>query len=303
VSIKTDCLPPLQGDLSDAATEADRGLPLRSGLGWRSAAPKASPLNAALFGLVEGMRRWYLWCFLGWHDIRQRYRRSFIGPFWLTLSMGILVGSLGFLYSSLFKQDVSTFLPYLAAGFIFWGFISTTILESCGTFTSAEGIIKQVPMPLVVHVLRGVARNVVILLHNLAIWVAVALWFWIPLTWSTLLLVPGFILVCANLLWIGLMLAVVCARFRDVAQIVTNAVQIAFFLSPILWKPDFIHHGAFILVDSNPFFHLVSIVREPLLGTAPSSASWLFCITMLAVGWILAVVTFLRCRRFVPYWL
>lgn len=275
----------------------------RSDVGWRPIGGEASPLRVAVFDLVEGIRRWYLWTHLGWHDIRQRYRRSIIGPFWVTLSMAFLVLALGFVYSGLFRENVATLLPYLAGGFIFWGFISVSINESCVAFTTSENVIRQTPMPLVVHVLRVIARNFVILLHNLAIWVAVAIWFAIPPTFETLLAIPGIFLVCVNLAWVGLILAIVCARFRDVVQIVSNVVQIAFFVTPLLWRADYVDRGRFFLVESNPFHHLLAVSRDPLLGVAPSPESWLFCGVMAILGWLVAVAVFLRCRRFVPYWL
>jgi ABC-type polysaccharide/polyol phosphate export permease len=275
----------------------------RGDVGWRPAGGEASPLRVALFDLIEGIRRWYLWTHLGWHDIRQRYRRSIIGPFWVTLSMAFLVLALGFVYSGLFKENISTLLPYIAGGFIFWGFISISINESCVAFTTSENVIRQTPMPLVVHVLRVISRNFVILLHNLAIWVIVAVWFSIPPTFETLLVVPGALLVCANLAWLGLILAIVCARFRDVVQIVSNIVQIAFFITPLMWKANYVEHGRFFLVDANPFHHLLAVSRDPLLGVPPSLESWLFCGVMAVLGWLIAIAVFLRCRRFVPYWL
>ena len=275
---------------------------LRTDVGWRPSVG-GPPLAAALFDLFEGVRRWYLWILLGWHDIRQRYRRSIIGPFWITLSMGSLVGALAFVYSGLFKEDISSLLPYLAAGFIFWGLISASISESCSAFTSAESVIRQTPMPLVVHVLRVIARNFVIFLHNLSIWLIIAVWLTIPPNWNTLLLVPGAIVICANLAWFGLVLAIICARFRDVVQIVANVVQIAFFVTPILWKPEYVDHTRQLLVKANPFHHLLAIGRDPLLGVAPDLESWLFCGLMLVLGWLVAVAVFLRYRRYVPYWL
>jgi len=283
-------------------TELQGGL--RGDVGWRPAVGR-SPLAAAFFDLVEGGRRWYLWSLLGWHDIRQRYRRSVIGPFWITLSMGILVAALAFVYSGLFKENVSSLLPYLAAGFIFWGLISTSMNESCAAFTSAENVIRQTPMPLVVHVLRVIARNFVIFLHNLSIWVIVAVWLSIPPTWETLLVLPGIVIICANLAWLGLVLAIICARFRDVVQIVMNVTQIAFFITPIMWRPDYVEQGRTrqFLVEGNPFHHLLAIGRDPLLGVAPGLESWIYCGIMLVVGWLLAVAVFLRYRRYVAYWL
>src|SRR5258708_1090810 len=91
----------------------------------------------------EGLARWQLWSMLGWNDIHQRYRRSAIGPFWITISMAIFIVMLGFIYSKLFHQELAVFLPYIAMGLITWGFISGTTTEACNAFIDNVGIIKQ----------------------------------------------------------------------------------------------------------------------------------------------------------------
>src|SRR4051812_1721789 len=75
--------------------------------------------------ILGGLAAWRLWSMLGWLDIRQRYRRSMLGAFWLTISMGVMVMALGTLYSSLFKVEINEFLPFIAAGLTIWGFLST----------------------------------------------------------------------------------------------------------------------------------------------------------------------------------
>ena len=75
---------------------------------------------------------------MGWYDVRQHYRRSVLGPFWLTLSMGIMVGALGFLYGGLFGHSMQDYLPYLALGLIFWGFMASFMTEGCTVFTGGS---------------------------------------------------------------------------------------------------------------------------------------------------------------------
>ena len=117
----------------------------------RQVEPKGSVslTGLLLFGsdLYCGVRAWPLWLTLAWNDIAMRYRRSTLGPLWMTLSTGILVVSLGLLYSRIFQTDIATYLPYLALGFIVWGFLSTTINESCQAFSESERIIKQIKIP------------------------------------------------------------------------------------------------------------------------------------------------------------
>ena len=160
--------------------------------------PAASQFAAALVDLIKGARSFHLWGLLGWQDIRRRYRRSIIGPFWLTISMGVLVAVLSILYGALLRVEIADYAPFLALGFIVWTLISGFISEGCVAFTGAESIIKQVDLPLSVHVYRVVWRNLIIFFHNAAIFIVVAIIFSIWPGWVGLLALPGLGLLCLN---------------------------------------------------------------------------------------------------------
>ena len=104
----------------------------------------------AMEDVRDGLRLWPLAWTLGWLDIRLRYRGSMLGPFWLTLSTGIMVGALGYLYSVLFSMELQDYLPFLALSQVLWGFLAATVSEACATFTEAEAVIRSVRMPLFV---------------------------------------------------------------------------------------------------------------------------------------------------------
>ena len=264
---------------------------------------KDIPSQAALAfaDIVEGARAWHLWSMLGWQDIRQRYRRSKLGPFWLTISMGALVGGLGVLYAGFFKVEIADYLPFIAVGFIVWGLISGLIVEGCDAFIRAEGIIKQVELPLSVHVYRVVWRSAIIFAHNAVIYVVVAIIFSIQPGWTGLLAFPGLALVCLNGIWLGLLFGLVSARFRDVPQIVASVVQIAFFLTPIIWKPELLPGRALIL-DANPFYHFLELVRGPALGQSPELVSWIAVLGITVCGWAATLAMYRVYRWRIAYW-
>ena len=266
-----------------------------------SASPLSSQAALALQDIVEGARAVHLWGLLGWQDVRQRYRRSTLGPFWITISMGALVGGLGFLYAGLFKIGVADYLPFIAVGFVVWGLVSSLLTEGCAAFISAESIIKQVALPLSIHVYRTMWRNFIILAHNAIIYVIVAVFFSVQPGWTGFLALPGLALLCLNGVWMGLLLGLVSARFRDVPQIVASVVQIAFFLTPIIWKPELLPERA-LLLDLNPFFHFVEVVRAPLLGHVPGLTSWLAVLGITVGGWLVTLVMYRHFHWRIPYW-
>ena len=267
------------------------------------AARRSAPSQAAraLSDLIDGARAHHLWYLLGWQDIRRRYRRSVLGPFWLTLSMGALVGALGTLYGMLFRVEVAVYVPFLALGFIVWTLISGVVNDGCRVFINAENIIKQVGLPLSIHVYRLLWRNLLILFHNAAVFVVVAAVFGVWPGWAGLLALPGLVLLCLNGIWAALLLGIVSARYRDVPPIVSSVVRICFFVTPIIWMPDLVPARAVVL-DINPFFHLVEVVRAPLLGQVPALASWIAVLAMAFGGWLVTFTFFRRYRWRIAYW-
>jgi ABC-type polysaccharide/polyol phosphate export permease len=262
------------------------------------------PTASALLDILAATKRISLVGVLGWQDVRARYRRSALGPFWITLSMGIIIGTIGIVFGQIFKSPMHEFLPFLTIGLILWGFINAVITEGATGFISADHIIKQLPIPMFVHIMRMIWRNLLILLHNLVIFPIVLLVFGKSLGWVALLSIPGLALGILNLSWMALLLAIVCARYRDLPQMVTNVLQVLFYLTPVMWMPKLLPpDAALYLLDFNPVYHLIEITRAPLLGVAPSATNWVIAGALAVVGWIVALFVFGRYRRRIAYWL
>ena len=295
-----------QGDAIDGAGRGRHleptGVAGSAGTRMPTEARGISATALALQDLAEGLTNWHLWGLMGWQDIKQRYRRSLLGPFWLTLSMGILVGSLGVLYGVLFGVPIDDYLPFLALGFLSWGLMSGIIIDGCTAFIESEHVIKQVKLPFSVFVFRVIWRNLIIFAHNFVIYVLVAVVFGIWPGAAGLLFLPGLMLVATNALWIGLLFGMVCARFRDVPQIVTSLLQVAFFMTPIIWMPELLGNRI-AFVNVNPFFHFVELLRAPLLGQVPTPLTWAVAFAATVAGWFVTLLFFRRFRSRIPYWL
>ena len=257
---------------------------------------------AALRDIISGLALWRLWLRLGWNDIRQRYRRSILGPFWLTASMAIMVVALGVLYAELFHQEVSGFLPFLCVGLLVWSLISSFLTEGGTLFTGSESYIKQVSLPYSVYVYRAAWSKLIIFAHNLVIYFGALLYFQIWPGALALLAIPGLALVLFNGAVASLYIGMISARFRDVPQLINSVVQIVFFLTPIFWKPELLRGRSFI-TDFNPFYHLLEIVRGPMLGSVPTSTSYLAVLGISAINVMVAGFIFVRYRSRISYWL
>ena len=255
----------------------------------------------AFADILNGARLYELWIRFAVHDIRQRFRRSVLGPFWLTLSMGIMVAAIGVVFSSLFHQDAAKTLPYIATGLIFWGLLTSCMNEGATVFISAESYIRNLPMPLSVHFYRMMARNVMIWGFNMAIYLVMVVWFELMPGWNALLFIPGFILFLINAAWISLAVGVLSTRYRDVPQVIANVIQVFFFLTPIFWSPETLpNRPAFVTL--NPFYHLIEVVRAPLLGEAPPWMSWVLCVGMAVAGLGFTAYLYRRAHSRIAYW-
>ena len=220
-----------------------------------------------LVDLRQGLMMYHLWGRLGWNDILQRYRRSLLGPLWITVSMAVLIGALGLLYAKLFKVDVAEYIPFLAIGFVLWQFISGILLDGCNVFVHSEGIIKQIKLPLSLHVYRVLWRNFLTLIHNSVVVIFVMVYFKISVDLGTLF-----------------------------------ALTLSFFLTPIIWNPSLIPDRAFILLY-NPFFHFVVSIRAPLLGDPVGVETWWILISITIIGWVLVIPAISKMGRKLVYWL
>ncbi len=252
--------------------------------------------------VVGGFGSWRMWWMLAKNDVARRYRRSRLGQFWLTLSMAVMVWGMGLVYSAVFSIPMATYLPHVGAGLVLWGLISTTITDSCNSFTENDNIIRQIALPRFTFILRTLARNIFVFGHNIVIIPPLLLVCGTPINANSLLFIPGLALVLLNLTWVGYILGILSTRFRDIPQIIQSIMQLAFFISPVIYKPEQLSSDHLLLL-LNPFASMLDVTRQPLLGAVPSAASYVVLLAMLVVGWAVALVFAGKYARRVVYWI
>ncbi|MHA2787797.1 galactan export ABC transporter permease subunit Wzm/RfbD [Corynebacterium sp. S7] len=269
---------------------------------------QSKTFRAAFGDLIRGFGQYELWLQLGWQDIKQRYKRSTLGPLWITIATGVMALALGLLYSLLFQIEWRQFLPHVTVGFIIWGFISGCIKEGSTVFIENEGLIKQLPSALSVHVYRLVWRQVLFLAHNMIIWVLMVIILDIPLTWEVLLFVPALLLLIINGVWVAMFFGIISTRFRDVAPLLEALVQLLFYVTPIVWTTSTLEdRGGEVaaqakIVEINPLFHYLEIARAPLLGQHVDAYHWWIVIGCTVIGVLLTAVVMRQWRYRVAYW-
>ena len=254
---------------------------------------------------LTSLLNWRIWFYMAITDIRRRYRRTLIVPFWVTLSVAIFIGSMGVIFPILWHTDVKSFLPFFSSGFIIWTFISSITTEACGTFIESVGLIKQTTLPYSVYANNVVTRNIIVMLHHLVVYVLIMCVFNVPVGLNTLLFIPGMVILCLTSSWVCLLLGLLASRFRDVRQIVGSLLQVSMFVTPIFWTPSQLGGGkkAQILVGANPLYHFIQIARAPLLDQSPSMIDWVVALSICILGWILTLKLLGKYKKHLIFWL
>lgn len=258
--------------------------------------------HRAAADLAEGLSLSWLWTALAQQDIKLRYRGSVLGPFWQTLTTAIMIGGVGFLYPRLFHITTENYVPMLAAGLVFWSFLSGMINEACTAFTEVHHIIHVVKLPFSAHAYRSVYRNVLTLAHNFVIVPIILIIFPPPITWQGLILIiPAFFLVVINGIWISILFGMISARYRDIPPIVASVIQLLLFVTPIFWQLEQLGPDGW-WAQFNPLFAAIDVMRAPLLGKAPAPYSWGILLSMTVLGCGTTFVFFARFRHRLAFW-
>lgn len=270
------------------------------------AAAQSKTFGRAWGDLTDGFGKRELWLHLGWQDIKQRYRRSVLGPIWITIATGTMAVALGGLYSTLFHLPLAEHLPYVTLGLIIWNLINASILEGADVFVANEGLIKQLPTPLSVHVYRLVWRQIILFAHNIVIFVIIAIIFPQPWKWTDLAFIPALALIALNCVWVALCFGILATRYRDISPLLFSLVQLLFYVTPIIWNDATLRQqgaGTWAkVIEFNPLLHYVDIVRAPLLGADQEPRHWVVVIVLTIVGWTVTAFAMRQYRSRVPYW-
>lgn len=257
--------------------------------------------SIALSDFRASLRSWRLWTLLGWLEIRQRYARSSVGPFWMTISMAVMIGSIGAVYGTLFGMHLKEYLPFLSVGIVLWTLFSQIANDGSLVYISSAAYIRQAATPKLLFVFQVVWRNLVVFAHNFIIIVVLLIAFGVK-DWTALaFLLPAMILYLLNATWVAMVAGLLSARFRDLPQIISALLQVAFYVTPIMYRPHSLSRFSWI-VTFNPLAYLLDLVRGPLTGEIPTALTWGVTGGMALLGWALALWLTGRYLKRIPYW-
>jgi lipopolysaccharide transport system permease protein len=241
------------------------------------------------------------WRALAAGDIKSKYRRTLLGPWWITATNAFTALIMGLVAGRFLGADMKTYLPHFMVSMTIWNFISSSLNEACYTMINAGGMIKAVDMPPLIHVMRMVQRNFIIFLHNAAVIPLVWLVYPWPVGIQSLLLPLGLLIVYASVAGGSVVVSMICVRYRDVPPLMASLLQLLFFVSPIIWIPSQIKGGE-LFVELNPVAYLLAITRDPIMGTSPHLQSWAGAVGVAAAAFAVMAYVYTRYHSRVVYW-
>ncbi len=260
-------------------------------------------IKVAINDIYSALKNYKLWIFMGFSEIRRRYRRTLIGPFWTTLSLGIFIGCMGFLLSSLWKSDPRSFMPYFCTGYVSWILIQSILHEGCVTFMSSEAYMRQIFLPHSTYACLVSSRNLMVFFHHLLVVAIVLVYARTSINLNLLYIIPGLIVTFFTGIWMSLLLGMLCLRFRDFQQIINSLIQLAMFVTPIMWQPHQLGSKGLIVTQLNPLHHYISIIRMPLLGQAPTLDNWMYTIGFSLICALITIIALSKHHKKIIFWL
>jgi len=264
--------------------------------------PSAEFRAKALADIRDGLRMWPVWRQIGNNEIRDRYRRSTLGPLWASITMGVQASVTAFVVGALFGNDIDRFMPFITISLILWTFIMGVVVEGASTFISVADRILQIKRAYSYYIFLGLWRNALLVGHSMIVFFIAIVIFGLWPGWTYLLVVPGFLLLALNLAWMSFFVAILSVRYRDVPLIVQNAFTLLFWLTPIIYDISKMPEKFQIIVNLNPLTHLFAIVRAPLLLEVPAMENWLVAFGLVVVGWTVTFLLFARTRHRIAFW-
>ena len=252
--------------------------------------------------VVQSFARTPLWVTMGWYDFLLQYRRSFLGPLWEVIIVGVWVAGLGLLFGRLLGHDHGDYLVYMASGVVLWQYMSSTLTTGANVFVANSRQIVSINNPLFTYVLRNVIEHLVKLCVHSLVFIAVMVITRTPPTLGMILAVPGIVTLVLTTLWAIPLLGFVGTRFRDFTHLLRAGMRFLFFATPVFWYADGLNDRAF-LAHYNPFAHFLQVVRAPLIGESAPLVSWGVVLMINVVGIAVMCIMYNRLRRSLTLWI
>jgi ABC-2 type transport system permease protein len=254
--------------------------------------------HALLPTLAESLRNPAFWGYSTWLDIVTRYRKSTLGLLWMLVPPSLYIFGMGYFFARIQGIDPFVFMPHLGLGYLLFRLISMVLIESTSVLPTHAGHILDGRVRLTDFVLKVLVRALFYVL------VPVIVLSPDSHLGGTFLALGGLVLMLLNLMWLSGVVSLFGARFPDTHEFMGSIFVLGFVVTPILWYPSAAPPGTMhgLVMRLNPAFHLIEVVRAPLLGEPVEPLSLVVCVVGALLGWALWIAVYRRFHRYVALW-
>ena len=240
---------------------------------------------------------------LGLNDFKLANRRSRLGQLWSTIGVAIRIVAIGFVFGLFLTQDRGQYFHHVATGILAWTFISTALTTGSTAYLDGRNYVHGMATPKFGFPIRTTVREALLILQNLMLIPLIYLLAPRELSWSMLLFPFGFALAALATLGMAAMVALAVARFPDFAPLFSSAVGVLFFVTPIIWEPAALDGQlAHFLLGLNPFYHLLQVMRLPLMGVLPTDINWALSALSAVAFPLISIWLVSRFRNRIGFW-
>lgn len=240
--------------------------------------------------------------YLAVETMKNQYRRTVLGPWWVTLQSTMYVVGIAVLFSQLQHEPLRAFLPFVSFGYMFFLLLSSLIDGAARVFTGASSTITSSRQPLLGLVLRDVTFTFLVFGHNALVLVALYAFGLVTPSVNLLLVIPLLAVVALNGVALACWLGPLVARFRDVGPAVSSVLTVLIFFTPVFYKSRGLTGVAAVVVQANPLAYFINALRDAALGQVPVIKDLIVIGGFTAANVVLAMVIFSTVRSRIPYW-
>jgi lipopolysaccharide transport system permease protein len=222
--------------------------------------------------------------YLSWRELQGSYRQTALGFSWVFLRPIISMVLLTFVFGRIIEVPTGD-VPYplfVLSALIPWNFFTNAVTRSSRSLVDNMRVISKVYFPRMIIPISGTISGLVDYGASLIVFLVVFLLYRMPLRIEMLLL-PVFTAVAfAFALSVGLWLATLSVKYRDVAFAVTFLLQAMMYLSPVIYPVDMVPEQLQFIYQLNPMTSVIQGIRWCMLGDA-SPPGVMFILSSLVV--------------------
>jgi len=217
-------------------------------------------------------------------DIKIKYRRSVLGVLWTLLNPLFMMIILSVVFSNLFKFDIENFPLYVLSGQVVFNFFNDATTSSMSSIIGSASLIKKVYVPKYLFVLSRVFSSFINLMASFTALILVMIATRVELRWTVVLSVfPLFLLVVFSL-GVGLLLAALTVKFRDIMHLYSVFTTGLMYLTPVIYPMSMLPQKIKTIVLLNPLTNMLEMFRDTMFNAKCFSAG------SLAIGMVEAVI-------------